>query len=225
MTVAAILPIKRFGHAKQRLAGALGNGTRSAMAAAMVADVLTALERSDSIDAIVAVSAEPEVKAHAVESDLALVADPTEEGQSSAAMAGLARAADLGFEVALLVPGDCPMMSPADLDALTAAAVRADVVIVPDRHGTGTNALAMRAAGPFEPQFGPGSRERHVAQAEARELSFLVEHLPSLALDVDTPDDLAALMDALEETRGDAARTRGILSQIERFRLASTVLA
>ena len=89
--------------------------------------------------------------------------------------AGLARAAARGFDGALLVPGDCPLVDAAELDALIEASAGREVVIVPDRHGTGTNALLVDPRGPFEPQFGPGSRERHVEQAERRGLAYAVD--------------------------------------------------
>lgn len=227
MPAAAILPVKQFGEAKQRLAGALGAGTRTALAGAMVADVLTALERAEEVEAVIVVSSEPAAVEHAKQRELILVPEPQQDGQSSATLAGLARASALGFGTALLVPGDCPMMDPGEIDALARRAAERDagVLVVPDRHGTGTNALAVDPCGRFEPQFGPGSLARHTQQAETKGLRCRVEPVPSLALDVDTPDDLAALMETLRLTRGGAARTRGILSQIERTRVPPTVAA
>jgi 2-phospho-L-lactate guanylyltransferase len=159
---AAILPVKRFEAAKQRLGEALGSGSRAALAAAMFADVLGALERSQMLRAIVVVSAEREVRDIVEGRDVILIEDLTEKGQSNAARAGLARAAALGLDRAALVPSDCPLLEPAELEELfVRAAGGADVVIVPDRHDTGTNALVVDPSGPFEPQFGPGSRQRH----------------------------------------------------------------
>ena len=67
------------------------------------------------------------------------------------------------------------------------------VVIVPDRHGTGTNGLLLTPPAAIAPAFGPGSRERHQAAAKAAGVDHAVVRLASLGLDVDTPDDLAAL--------------------------------
>jgi 2-phospho-L-lactate guanylyltransferase len=215
---AAILPVKRFGAAKQRLGEALGAGSRAALASAMFADVLSALERSQMLHAIVVVSGEPEVADIVAGSDVILLGDMTEKGQSSAARAGLDRAA--------LVPSDCPLLEPAELEELfVRAAGGADVVVVPDRHGTGTNALVVDPSGPFEPQFGPGSCQRHVDQAERRGLRCSIERPASLTIDVDTGDDLIALGVALERSHGRAPRTRGVLRQIERTRGSRTVAA
>ena len=120
-----------------------------------------------------------------------VVADrrPAEKGQSQAALAGLARAAALGYERALLVPGDCPLLDPAELDALVREAAepgRRDRSR-PPRHGT--NALLLDPRGPFEPQFGPGSLERHTEQARASGACDCTRRrrCRRSALDVDTP--------------------------------------
>jgi len=87
---------------------------------------------------------------------------------------------------------------------------------VGDRHGTGTNALVLSPPDAIKPSFGPDSLARHTAAAEAAGLPHRVEDVPSLAHDVDTPEDLAALAALLTETRLGAARTRGALRQLER---------
>src|SRR5918992_299175 len=137
MRTLAILPVKSFGAAKQRLAAALGSGSRQALAEAMFSDVL--------------------------------------------------------------------------------AAPRA-VSIVPDRQGTGTNGLVLRPPDAIAPSFGPGSLKRHVAAAEAAGVPFAVAEVPTLMLDVDTGEDLSALIDALAARRGDARATRGALRRLEQLR-------
>src|SRR5436190_13834321 len=185
----------------------------------MFADVLGAVERSSMLHAIIVVSGEREVRDIVAGRDLLLIDDQVEKGQSDAARAGLARAASMGLDRAALVPSDCPLLDPAELEELfVRAAAGIDVVVVPDRHDTGTNALVIDPAGPFEPQFGPGSRKRHTEQAERRGLSCEIERPASLTLDVDTGDDLVALALALEGSHGRAPRTRGVLRQIERTR-------
>jgi 2-phospho-L-lactate guanylyltransferase len=223
---AAILPVKRFETAKQRLGETLGSGSRAALAAAMFSDVVGALERSRMLQAIIVVSGEPAVADIVAGHEVILIDDTAEKGQSHAARDGLARAASLGLDRAALVPSDCPLLEPDELEELfVRAAGGADVVIVPDRHGTGTNALVVDPSGPFEPQFGPGSCRRHVEQAEMRKLSYVIERPPSLTIDVDTGDDLVALALALERFHGRAPRTRGVLRQIERTRDSRTVAA
>ena len=121
MATAAILPVKRFDQAKQRLGEALGAATRATLAAAMFADVLAQIERAAALDEIMVVSGEPGVQKLAREAGAVLIDDPAEKGQSHAALAGLARAAAKGYDRALLVPGDCPLVDPGELDLLVEA--------------------------------------------------------------------------------------------------------
>src|SRR5215211_3734141 len=90
------------------------------------------------------------------------------------------------------------------------------MAVVPDRHGTGTNALVLTPPAALEPSFGPGSFGRHMNHAVGAGLNHRAEHVASLAHDVDTPEDLAALAEALEGRRTIAPRTRGALRQLER---------
>ena len=88
------------------------------------------------------------------------------------------------------------------------------MTIIPDRHGSGTNALVLTPPDVIEPAFGPDSRERHEQAAAAAGATCEVVELETLAVDVDTVDDLEALRRALAERRGGAAHTRGMLSRL-----------
>ena len=86
------------------------------------------------------------------------------------------------------------------------------MTIVPDRHGTGTNALLLDPPAVIAPSFGPGSFERHRLAAESAAATTLVEPAASLVLDVDTADDLGRLLEALQRSPGAAAATRAALA-------------
>ncbi len=215
MSCAAVLPVKRFGVAKGRLGETFRGGTRRALAEAMVTDVLVALRRARRVDDVVVVTAEPAAEALARGYGARVLADREETGQSAAALTGLRALARV--ERVLLVPGDCPALDPGEVDALVASAGPGpEVVIVPDRHGTGTNALLLTPPQAIEPAFGPGSRERHERAAYAARVASRIAEVPSLVLDVDTPDDLEALRAALESSHGGAAHTRGLLRRLAR---------
>ena len=214
MRTAAILPVKSFGAAKQRLGSLLGSGSRQALAQAMFQDVLSALRKVEGIERIVIVASEPSVE-FAADEQVVLLEDETSDGQSPAAAAGIRWAVSSGFERVLLVPGDTPLLLAAELDALLANAPE-EVVVVPDRHGTGTNGLLLRPPTVIEPSFGPDSLQRHVAAAEAAGVAHRVERVESLVFDVDTSEDLAVVAEAIEGSRAIAPRTRGALRQLER---------
>jgi 2-phospho-L-lactate/phosphoenolpyruvate guanylyltransferase len=214
MRTLAILPVKSFGAAKRRLAPALSPGARQALAQAMFADVLTSLRDVPGLDSVVVVTADPVAGATARGHGVAVLRDTAQSGQSAAASIGISYALAEGFERVLLVPGDTPLLDPRELAELLA--LSRPVSIVPDRHGTGTNALVLAPPDAIWPSFGPGSLERHVAAAEAAGVSYGVEEVPTLMLDVDTGSDLTALIGALAERRGQAPSTRGALRRLER---------
>lgn len=218
MSTIAILPVKRFVNGKQRLAADLGNGTRRALVEAMVTDVLIALRRAEKIDATIVVTGEAAMEAIAHGYDASTVTDREDSGHSEAALLGIEEAVARGARRVLLVPGDCPALDPKELDALLtrAPAPRPEVVVIPDRHGTGTNGLVLTPPSVMPPAFGVGSFDRHVEAAKAAGAVLRVEELSSLVLDVDTVDDLAALREALGGGHGNAAHTRGMLNRLAR---------
>jgi 2-phospho-L-lactate/phosphoenolpyruvate guanylyltransferase len=203
--------VKRFGAAKQRLAPGMGATHRAELAAAMLEDVLEAIGAARSIERTVVVTSEPRAIELASRGGSELVADPDEGGHSGAALAGIARARELGAGCVVLLPIDCPLLDPRELERLLTGMPERYVAIVPDRHGTGTNALALAPPDAIEPSFGEGSCARHVAAARAAGVPFDVEELASLALDLDTPADVVALTMALERDRGRARRTARVL--------------
>lgn len=215
-TVAAIIPAKGFEDAKQRLAPAFQLGNRRALVESMFADAMLALRRVPSIDQILVITSDL-VASQIAAGYETIVVDDTASSHSEAARLGISRALAIGATRALLVPGDCPLMDPAELEQLIARPVaERSVLIVPDRHGEGTNALLLTPPDAMPPSFGDGSCQRHIELATAGGAAPEVVELPSLALDVDTPEDLDALLEMFATTRGRAAHTRGMLSQLTR---------
>jgi 2-phospho-L-lactate guanylyltransferase len=216
MSTLAILPVKSFKDAKQRLGAGFDPGTRRLLAEAMLADVLVALRRARSIDRVLVVSGDHRAQQIAGAYG-AMLLDEDDRGHNYAAARGVRRALDESIERVLLVPGDCPALSPAEVDDLLARQAEPPyVLIVPDRHGTGTNALLLRPPDALDPSFGPGSRDRHVDDARAAGINHEVVPLPSFALDVDTPEDLEHLHGVLGDVHGGAAHTRGMLRRMQR---------
>ena len=218
MTTIAILPIKTLDRAKQRLAAELDPTPRRALVEAMFSDALIALRRAETVERTLVVT--PDHGAQRIAAGYgADVLEAPDAGHNDAARRGISRACQLGAGRVLLVPGDCPLLDPDEVDALVRRrAARPSVLIVPDRHSTGTNALLITPADAFAPSFGEGSHDRHLAEARAASVAAETVEVPSLALDVDTPDDLTAVTAALEESRGGAAHTRGMLRQLVRSR-------
>jgi 2-phospho-L-lactate/phosphoenolpyruvate guanylyltransferase len=232
MRTAAILPVKRFSLAKQRLGASVADTLRLELAQAMVADVLLALAETACNEITIVVTREESVAQVAAELGALVLDDVAEAGQSAAAELGARHAMASGIERVLCVPGDCPALDPLELDALLGAptggdargASQQEVVIVPDRRGTGTNGLLLNPPDVIAPSFGPESFERHRALALAAGVACRVERPASLLLDIDTGADLAALraLPIAERPGGRRAlapNTRAVLARAGRARM------
>ena len=214
MRTVAVLPVKGFANAKRRLTSGLSPEQRQTLAEAMFADVIAALQRSTMVDEVLVVTRGARARELAAQFEARVLPDE-EQGHNAAARIGVRAALEHDADRALLVPGDCPAIDPLELDQLLSApAAEPSVLIVPDRHGTGTNALVLTPPDALTPSFGPGSCERHVREATAAGLNPLVVEVPSLATDIDTPEDLEALDALLAGATIAAAATRRVLASL-----------
>jgi 2-phospho-L-lactate guanylyltransferase len=198
--VVAVVPIRGLASGKTRLAGELPPEAREALTRRMLRTVVGAAVASGAVDAVAVVSPDPAALALAAELDPAVVPlpqDPVAPGLNPALAAGrewaLARGAAL-----LVLFGDLPLLAGHDVRRLLAPA--APVVLAPDRHGAGTNALVLRLGVPgatdFRFGFGGGSCPRHLAEAARLGLAVETSVAPGTAFDLDTPEDLRALLEA-----------------------------
>lgn len=214
MRTAAILPVKRFAKAKQRLGVSVPDPLRARLAQAMVGDVLVALSHSTLIERTIVVTNEHQVARAASYLGATVLPDSTEQGQSAAVKLGLSHAIGEEFQRALCIPGDCPALDPQELDDLLSAHLHEQersVVIVPDRHGTGTNGLLLSPPDAIQPSFGENSCERHLELAQSGQVRCEIDRRASLMLDIDTADDLTALRERLSNEHIRAPRTRKVL--------------
>ncbi len=220
MRTTAIIPIKRFGQAKRRLLDRLDRSQRAAIVKAMLADVLVAVTAVEAVERVILVTGEGRAEkvalrhAQRVKTPIEVLRDPDDHGHSEAATLGIIRAKSLGAQAVALLPGDCPLLDPAELVAALERLQPGRIAVVPDRHGTGTNALLMAPADAIGPAFGEGSAERHRDRAERAGYEVAVEPIASLGLDLDTPDDLTALAEALAEHRDRAPATASELGRL-----------
>jgi 2-phospho-L-lactate guanylyltransferase len=216
----AILPVKRFGAAKQRLLEAIGPPGRAALVKAMLADVLAAITATSRVERVIVVTGEGRAErialghAQRVKTPIEVLRDPEDTGHPEAATLGIVRAKALGATCAALLPGDCPLLDASDLDAALGRMEADRVTVVPDRHATGTNALLLSPPDAIAPGFGPGSRDRHVERARRRGLDVAVEELESLSLDLDTLEDLTVLASTLRLNPERAPHTAGALTEL-----------
>jgi 2-phospho-L-lactate guanylyltransferase len=194
--------MKPLEAAKSRLAGELAADRRATLSMAMLDHVLRTVHAADTIAEAVVVGGDAAVRWLCDGLGVAWSPEGDEGPDLNRALrrAFASSAAD-GFDAALFLPSDLPLVSAADLDGLVAACDgpsrygEGRLVVAPDRAGEGTNALLVPAGTGFEPLLGPGSFRRHVDQARGLGLSWREYRSDGLGLDVDTPADLALLLD------------------------------
>lgn len=184
MKVAAIVPVRSLAEGKARLAGVLDDKTRAALNAALLVHTLR-LTASLSGPTFV-VSPDPLARAKAATAGAAPLDDPG-KGLNPAIAAGRAAAEQNGVDKILILPIDLPCALPDDISALATCA--APVVIAPDRHGTGTNALCLAAGLAFETKFGEDSFRAHITEARRLDAATAIRPNPRLGLDIDTETD------------------------------------
>jgi 2-phospho-L-lactate/phosphoenolpyruvate guanylyltransferase len=216
----AIIPVKRFGEAKKRLLDRLDRPARATLIKAMLSDVFAAVTEAESIERLIVVTGEGRAerialhRAQRVKTPIEVLQDPDDRGHSEAATLGIIRALSLGAQCSALLPGDCPLLDPAELDTALAAMHPGRITVICDRHGTGTNGLLLAPADAIGPAFGEGSAERHRDRGERAGYETAIEPVASLGLDLDTPDDLAELEAVLAERPDRAPATAEALKAI-----------
>ncbi len=186
-----LLPVKGLGSAKARLAPVLSREERAALVLAMLADVLDSVRAAEL--AAWVLSPDPVVLAFAKEQGAVPLLQGS--GAPSLAQALEKHLPDRGD--AMVVLPDTPLVSPEELGELVVVGTSAGspaVVLAPDRSGQGTNALFLHPAGAIPLRFGPESALLHQAEGAALGVPVQVLRLPGLALDLDTPADLVALL-------------------------------
>ena len=194
MIICAV-PAKDLVNAKQRLVPVLGPRERCELARAMLSDVFAAL-RAARLDGVWVVTRDPEVIELAVAigaEPLASLGEAANSSHTTAVAFAQAEAARRGARVFLTVPGDVPCLTGDEIQALVAGAREGAPAFAPSRSGFGTNGVALTPPDAMPLKFGEPSFQSHLAAARARGLEPRVLMLAGLALDVDAPEDLAAL--------------------------------
>jgi 2-phospho-L-lactate guanylyltransferase len=190
--IAAIIPVGTLEAAKSRLGESLDAEERQDLAERLLGQTVAAALAVDRLADVLVVSPDRELLQRAAGQGAR-----TLRQRSRGLNAGLAEARDDaiagGAEAILVLPIDLAFVSAEAvatvLQPLGAAGAERSVVLVSDRHGTGTNALALRPADVIDFAFGPGSRRAHRAAAEAAGATYTELQGP-LAYDIDTPADL-----------------------------------
>lgn len=199
MTLWAIVPVKPLRYGKSRLAEVLTPDERMDLNRRMLAHTLDTLTAMPEIEHVLVVSRDQAALALAREYGARTV----QENNSPQLNVALTRATVVAKNYAtrgvLIVPADLPLITPEDVRVMLGRAVDPPVVVVaPDRRRNGTNALLVCPTGLIDYEYGPGSFQRHCERAHKAGARLEICELPSLALDMDLPEDLELVSETLE---------------------------
>lgn len=191
MTLWAIVPVKPLRRGKSRLAGTLTEDERTELNRALLEHTLSTLSDLREVDGMLVVSRDPNALTIARNHGARTV---QEDGQPHLNMA-LTRATIVAQVYAtrgvLVLPADLPLISKDDILELIRRGTEPPVVVIaPDRHGKGTNALLISPPGLIEYDFGENSFQRHCERAQQAGARLEIVDLPSLGLDLDMPEDI-----------------------------------
>lgn len=187
----AVVPVKSFHLAKQRLSPMLSNDERSRLVRTMLVDVLTSLRATPGLAGIAVVTSDPQATKLAALFEARVIPDEAGNGLNAAVQQGL-NLLDKAGAGALVVPADVPFATADDYSEILSALNRYHVVLAPASSDGGTNALAMRSANFVKPCFGEDSFARHRTSARANGFQVGIVQSQRLGHDIDNINDIIA---------------------------------
>jgi 2-phospho-L-lactate guanylyltransferase len=191
LTIWAVVPMKPLQGAKSRLAEVLSTEERVVLSTSLLVRTLEELNRASSISHTLVVSKDSDVLALARSLGARTLMEHGASNLNPALNRATAVAKGYGASGVLVIPADLPNITAADIEAVLSSACAPPVIVIaPDRHQRGTNALLSVPPDLIEYEFGPGSFEKHLHRAALEDIRVIVVDLPALAFDLDWPEDL-----------------------------------
>lgn len=201
MTLWAIVPVKPLRRGKSRLAGTLSEDERTELNRTLLQNTLKVFSDLKEVEEVLVISRDPQALAIARHQGARTVREDGQPELNTALKRATVIAQVYATRGVLVLPADLPLITREDvLTLIERAGEPPAVVIAPDRHGTGTNALLISPAGLIEYDFGENSFQRHCQRAKEAGARLEIVDLPTLGLDLDLPEDLE-LVRKLELTK------------------------
>ncbi len=197
MSLWTLVPVKPLRRGKSRLSSVLSEDERTYLNYSMLANTLHTLAEVHEIAQVLVISRDPAALSLAREFNFRTLQEDDEGSDLNLALKRATVVAQFYGATGLLVlPADLPLLKPVTVQDILKKAKRSPMmVIAPDRHEDGTNALLVSPVGLIEYHYGPGSFLAHLEQAEKHRIPVEVVHLPALELDLDLPEDLEILQE------------------------------
>jgi 2-phospho-L-lactate guanylyltransferase len=194
MKVSALIPVKGFNNAKQRLSPLLDSGDRERFAEVMFRDVLKQVLKAQGLEETFVVTGDDKVSEIATNLGAQLLREKEERGETDAVDFARLELKQLGREAVLVIPGDLPLVRSADIEEVLAQipgeASFPFALLVPSHDRMGTNALLLAPPDIIKLRFGYDSFSYHMSQVSAQGLPVRFIENERIALDIDEPKDL-----------------------------------
>jgi len=198
----AIVPVKDLSKAKERLSPILPQSERTALAHAMLEDVLRAIKSSRLLDRLFVVTLDENAIEFAMGLGVEVIKERKQEGESASVDFASGICKDMGAESVLVIPGDAPLTTPEDIDfILEKEKPYPSAILIPARDDMGTNAILRKPPDSFPSRFGYDSFRKHIYEARKRNIPYEVYRLPRIGLDIDKPEDLAYFVSQESNTK------------------------
>jgi 2-phospho-L-lactate/phosphoenolpyruvate guanylyltransferase len=217
MKVTALLPVKGFRNAKQRLSAILGSAQREALAEAMFRDVLRQVLGARGLVETVVVTGDNHVTKIAESLGAGVLRESAETGETDAVDFARTSLKNAGSEAVLIVPGDMPLVRSADIELVLGQLPPGEsapfALLVPSHDRLGTNALLLAPPDVITLRFGYDSFNYHLRQVSARGMPIRCFDNKRIALDIDEPQDLERFLASAEDETEALRLLRGFVSQ------------
>lgn len=205
MKICAVVPLNAPGQAKSRLSRALAGHERAALARWMAGRVLAALRGSGAVAEIAVVSPSPTLLAWAAAHGAAPLRQQSGDLNDGLEL-GRRWAQARGADALLVLLGDLPYLTGGEVAELAGMSGSASkermVALAPDSGRRGTNGLLLRPVDALPFAFGPESLAQHARLAAEAGVDPICYASYGTEHDLDTLDDLRALIAAGHWTPG-----------------------
>jgi 2-phospho-L-lactate guanylyltransferase len=196
-----LIPVKNLSGAKQRLASIADQAARTALAQAMLEDVVSAIANWERHPATALVTSDPFAIDLARAAGFQVIPDTANISETHAIEMATQVCISSGEQWTMVIPADIPLIEAWELERILEAAPEEGSLLVPAADGRGTNAAFRRPCGLFPLRFGNDSFKPHYAAAQATGKPCIVLESPGIALDVDNPEELSRLVATAGHTR------------------------
>jgi 2-phospho-L-lactate guanylyltransferase len=194
MAAVLLIPVKDLGNAKQRLGDAYDQEHRTLLAEAMLRDVLSAAAGVAGRLDVFLVTGDPRAQTLASEFNFGIIEDTRNESETAAIAMATAWCEKHGYDTTVVVPGDIPLITAAELHQVLDAAPPEGAVFVPAYDRRGSNCVLRRPASIIPLRFGNDSFLPHCEAMRKTGKPLVILEMPGIGLDIDQPHELDLLL-------------------------------